>query len=266
MIEKLFRRPNSGDAPAIPTTPLETTSSCYVYTIKKSGSHLLGNILKGLGLDCLYCMSTGSAASILPDPKAKTSFVLSLERPSIRWRGQCQNGAAKIIFNLRDPRAVFLSLIDFYDWEIPLSSSGLHTVEFRRAACRASFKNREELAFALIEDEKLDDDPFSPWINFRSSRALYHNPMVLKVRYEEIARGATAFESAQSHPVAKICDYLGIECPAEPWKLAERGISENSITRNVGDPERWRRELSPDLLAAFMERHGDLVHEFGYST
>jgi len=238
------------------------TSYCYAYTIKKSGSHLLRNVLQELGLECVDCLSPGTAAEISPGDKARSSFVLSLERPSIYWRGSCQRGGVKIIFNLRDPRAVFLSLIDFYDWRIPLSGAGLPTVEFRRAACRAMFKSRDELAMDQIAVELLDDDPSTPLANFRRSRTLYHNPNVLKIRYEELCAG-TAEPAA--HPVARICNYLGIESSAESREVVQRAVSADSLTKNVGDPNRWKRELSPVLLAAFMEKNGDLVREFGYS-
>ena len=142
----------------------DSGSSCYVFTIKKSGSHLIRNVLREVGLTSIDCLSPGTTSRVQPpsSPVVPASFVLSLEKPSISWRGSCQQGRCKIIFNLRDPRAVFLSLLDFYDWNVPLSSSGLHSVEFRRAACRAEFKDREQLGMALIEDDKLNDDQFTP--------------------------------------------------------------------------------------------------------
>jgi len=250
---------NSVDSPP----SLQNSSSCYVLAIKKSGTHLIRNLLTELHLQPIDCLSLGSAAAIRPSPAPVCSFVFSLERPSIFWRGRCQNGEAKIIFNLRDPRAVFASLIDFYDWNRPLSSN-LPTVEFRRAACRNLFKNREEMAIALIEDEMLDDDPFTPWLNFRRCRALYHNPMVLKVRFEEMVNSVRSPTNISDHPVTRICNYLNLNLPHNAGDLIHRAIAADSITKNIGDPNRWRRCLSPEILGAFMAKNGDIVREYGY--
>lgn len=245
----------------------DPVSCCYVFTIKKSGSHLIRNVLRELGLTCIDCLRPGSSSRIQPPdaPVAPRGFVLSLERPSLPWRGSCQQGRGKIIFNLRDPRAVFLSLLDFYDWNVPLASPGLHTVEFRRAACRAAFRDREQLGMALIHDEQLDDDPFTPWLNFRRSRALYHNPNAFKVRFEKLAAGVNENSATGDHPVIKICEYLGIACPSDPGDVVRRAIDAESITKNVGDSERWRTGLSRPLLETFMAKHGDIVREYGYA-
>lgn len=267
MLGKLFHRTNAAVGLDVCPREAKTETACYVFTIKKSGSHLIRNVLRELNLRCIDCLAPGSAARIDPPQHscAPAAFVLSLERPSIVWRGNCQQGKAKIIFNIRDPRAVFLSLLDFYDWSVPLGTAGLHTVEFRRAACRNAFKSREELAMALIDDEELDDDPYTPWINFRRSRALLHNPNVLKIRFEELAVAPDTARSGEEHPVARICDYLGLERPLHLAQVTGRALSADSITKNVGDPERWRRSLSPEIVAAFMAKHGDIVREYGYA-
>jgi hypothetical protein len=145
-------------------------------------------------------------------------------------------------------------------WNVPLKSSGLHIVEFRRASCRAAFKTREELAMALIEDEFLDDDPFTPWLNFRRSRTLFHNPSVLKVRYEDFFATPGSAEVL----VSLICRYLGRPVPKRPEALIAEAVSAPSPTKNAMLPDRWRRELSPNLREAFMAKHDDLVREFGY--
>lgn len=266
MLGKLFHRTNAAVGLDVCPREAKTETACYVFTIKKSGSHLIRNVLRELNLRCIDCLAPGSAAQIDPPRHAgaPAAFVLSLERPSIVWRGNCQQGKAKIIFNLRDPRAVFLSLLDFYDWNVPLGTVGLHTVEFRRAACRNAFKSREELAMALIDDEELDDDPYTPWLNFRRSRALLHNPSVLKVRFEELAATPDAGPHDEEHPVARICDYLGLEPQPNPEEVIRKAVGVGSITKHVGDPDRWRQGLSPAIVAAFMAKHGDIVREYGY--
>lgn len=239
-------------------------SSCYVYSIKKSGTHLIRNVLVELGQACINCLTFGAAGGVVPSAEPTGSFVLSLERPSQPWRASCQQGGARLIFNLRDPRAVFLSLLDFYDWTLPLRTPELHTVEFRRASCRESFKSREELGFALLEDETLDDDPFTPWLNLHRSRALYHHPGILKVRFEELASSTNSTWHGEDHPVLRICRHLGLQVPEQPHEVVRRAVSSGSITKNVGNADRWRTALPKPLLDAFMAKHGDIVRELGY--
>ncbi len=240
-------------------------AACYVFSLKKSGTHLVRNLLVELGLTCIDQLDYAGAEAVAPDAAPGGSFVLSHRLPPQQWRGRCQAGEAKIIMSLRDPRAVFLSLLDFYDWTRPLSASGMHTVEFRREACRHAYQDREELGLALLGDELIDDDPFTPWLNFRKSRTLYHHPGVLKLRYEELAGMTGVPAISTDHPVSRICSYLGLAAPQDRDAVLHQAVHASSPTMNIGVPDRWRTALSPQLLNAFMARHGDLVREFGYS-
>jgi hypothetical protein len=242
----------------------DKVAASYVFTIKKSGTHLLRNILEQLGMSCVDRLDYGAPSIQEPWLNNRDTFVLSHELPSRHWRASCQSGHGKIMMNLRDPRAVFLSLLDFYDWERPLSAKDMHTVEFRRQACRSAFKDREALGLALLEDELLDDDPFTPWLNFRRARTLFHHPGVLKIRYEECFPDKQGAEHGGENVVVRICRYLGRPIPEEPAALMKCALDEPSLTKNVARPDRWHTELSPQLLRAFMDKHGDLVREFGY--
>ena len=239
-------------------------ATCYVFSLKKSGTHLVRNVLGQLGLNCIDQLDYADAEAIAPAAVPGGSFVLSHRLPPRQWRDRCQTGEATIIMNLRDPRAVFLSLLDFYDWSRPLSASGMHTVEFRREACRHAYQDREALGLALLEDELLDDDPYTPWLNFRKSRTLYHHPGVLKLRYEDLAAATGGPGIAADHPVSRVCTYLGLAAPQDPVAVLHQAVHASSPTMNIGVPDRWRTGLTPQLLGAFMARHGDLVREFGY--
>jgi len=260
MFDKIFRLPNPPGGQSTALESVQTRNSCYVFTIKKSGTHLLKSLLENLGIRCINRLDYTAEALVCLHTGEANTFVLSHKLPSRRWRGSCQQGQARIIMNLRDPRAVFLSLLDFYDWSRPLSHGGMHTVEFRRVACRAAFKDREALGFALLEDELIDDDPFTPWLNFRRSRTLFHSPSVLKVRYEDFFAATEGEESL----VPRICLYLGMQVPENHEALLKKAFDVPSPTKNVAIHDRWRTELPPNLLKAFMAKHGDLVQEFGY--
>lgn len=264
MFEHILRRTGASAEQAGCVSVTEPACSCYVFTIKKSGTHLLRQILEQLGITCIDRLDY--TVRELPEPAAESAdaFVLSHRLPSRRWRGRCHAGEAKIIINIRDPRAVYLSLLDFYDWGRPLSASGMHAVEFRRESCRLAFKDREALGVALLEDELLDDDPFTPWLNFQRARTLFYHPSVLKIRYEDFFPAVGRRGPTEENVVVRICRYLGRPAPAEPEQFVTRAVGAPSLTRNAALPERWRTELSPRLLRAFMDRHGDLVREFGY--
>jgi hypothetical protein len=264
MLAKVWRLVSKPTVHEVDAVPLPEDCSCYVFTIKKSGTHLLRNVLEQLGMACINRLDY--TAPSIPNPALthRDAFVLSHQLPSRPWRAGCQSGSAKIIMNLRDPRAVFLSLLDFYDWNRPLSAKEMHTVEFRREACRSAFRDREALGLALLEDELLDDDPFTPWLNFRRARTLFHHPGVLKVRYEDFFQPMQDSTQAAENVVGRICQYLAKPVPREPAKLTSKALCTHSPTRNIARPERWRTELSPRLLSAFMDRHRDLVQEFGY--
>ncbi len=252
-------------ASAEPSGPLASQpAACYMFSLKKSGTHLVRNVLGELGLACIDRLDYAGAEAVAPTAVPGGSFVLSHRLPPQKWRGQCQAGSAKIIMSLRDPRAVFLSLLDFYDWTRPLSAPGMHTVEFRRESCRHAYRDREELGLALLEDELLDDDPFTPWLNFRKSRTLYYHPGVLKLRYEELAAANGGSDPSCDHPISRVCTYLGLAAPQDPAATLQKAVHASSPTMNVGVPDRWRTALSPHLLSAFMARHGELVREFGY--
>lgn len=261
MFEKFFKSPaDQQRAGFIP----EAQSSCYVFTIKKSGTHLLRFLLEELGMNCIDCLDYEPVPSTEVVPGDESAFVLSHRMPSRRFRGSCHARWAKIIMNVRDPRAVFLSLLDFFDWNRPLSANRWYPVMFRRDSCRAAFKDRDTLAMALLEDELIDDDPFTPWLTFRRSRTLFHSPDVLKVRYEDFFSKEGGSAGSEENVVVRICRYLGRPVPSDSGQLVLRAVGAPTLTRNAAKPDRWRTELPPHLLAAFMGKHGDLVREFGY--
>jgi hypothetical protein len=210
-------------------------------------------------MSCINRLDYAAESLVCPHTAEADAFVLSHELPSRRWRGSCQQGQARIIMNLRDPRAVFLSLLDFSDWRVPNPQDSWKPVEFRRQAYKQAFSTREELGLALIHDECLDDDPFTPWLNLRRSRTLFHHPAVLKVRYEDF------FQTGEKEKlIPRVCHYLGLPEPEDSKTLLRSAIAAPSPTKNAMLPDRWRTELSPNLREAFMAKHGDLVREFGY--
>lgn len=237
---------------------------CYVFSIMKSGTYLVRSLLECVGMTCIRKFNFEAAGAQVPEPSQVDAFILAHRLPSNRWRSMCQAGEAQIIMSIRDPRAVFLSLIDFYDWRVPLPNPEWRIIEFRRQSYQRAYATRELLAYALLEHELLDDDPYTPWLNFRRSRTLLHSPSVLKIRYEDFFAPLGLHRSEDGGIISRVCRYLERPVPSNPAEKLERTLKSFSPTRNAGLPLRWRNELSPILLEAFMDKHGDLVRDFGY--
>lgn len=215
-------------------------------------------------MTCISKFDFEAAGVQVPVSSHVDAFVLAHRLPSHHWRSMCQAGEARVIMSIRDPRAVFLSLIDFYDWRVPLPNPDWRMIEFRRQSYRRAYATREMLALALLEHELLDDDPYTPWLNFRRSRTLLHSPSVLKIRYEDFFAPLGSLQSEDGSIVSRVCRYLERPVPSNPAEILDRTLKSSTPTRNSGLPSRWRNELSPVLLKAFMQKHGDLVKDFGY--
>lgn len=246
----------------------KTLIPIYVFVPRKAGTHLFKAVLESLGLRSYSLLTADAVTGPVPliakrDAHCPSTFALANVPPPRSYEGECEAGRTKIVLGIRDPRAVFLSTLDFLDHRQPLPSPNWHPVQFYRTALAKACGTREELASALLDPQWFPGNPFDVGAQFARCRLLYHHPNVLKMRYEEMVDGAANGD----HTALRLaCDYLGVSIPDNISCILQNSVKSPSATKNKGLAVRWKTELSPTILNAFMERYHPLVAEFGYSV
>lgn len=244
----------------------KTLIPIYVFVPRKAGTHLFKAVLERLGMRCRSLLIPDAATGPVPriserEARRTPTFVLANVPPPRSYEGECEAGRSKIVLGIRDPRAVFLSTLDFLDHRQPLPSPNWQPVQFYRTALAKACTTREELANALLDPDWLPGNPFDVGSQFARCRLLYHHPKVLKMRYEDLVDGAAKGD----HTTLRLaCDYLGVQVPADTSCILREVLGSPTATKNKGLADRWKTELPPTVLNAFMERYRTLVAEFGY--
>lgn len=242
----------------------------YVCVIRKAGTHLVKPVLEAMGLECRSVLDADAVRGTLrPIPPTdcregirKRSFALANVPPPRTLQGECEAGRAKIILGIRDPRAVFLSTLDFLDWRVPMPSPEWHAVGFYRSALRQAYATRDDLARALLDGRILPDNPYDIGMQFARNRLLYHHPKVLTLRYEALVEAGVRMDDA---PIRQIAEYLDIGLDRLPANILKASLASPSATKHRAIADRWKEELTPAIREAFVKRHGGLVEEFGYA-
>lgn len=244
----------------------QTQIPVYVHVPRKAGTHLLRALCEALGMRCHSLLTADAATGAVPRISSRESrqglvFALANVPPPRSYEGECEAGRTKIVLGIRDPRAVFLSTVDFLDHRVPLPSPDWHPVQFYRTALSKACATREHLARALLDPTWLPGNPFDVGTQFARCRLLYHHPRVLTIRYEDLVNAAAV---GTDSPLRIACDYLGLTPPTDGACLLQKVIGSSTATKNKGVPDRWRTELPPEILNAFMDRYRGIVEEFGY--
>lgn len=140
----------------------------YLCVLRKAGTHLFKAVFEEMGFKCLSLQCPDAISrtveSIPPSDcrpsSRRRSFVLANTPPPRTFQGECEAGRARIIIGIRDPRAVFLSTLDFLDWRVPLPSPDWYPVAFLRSSLRHIYSSRLDLARGLLRGEALPDSPY----------------------------------------------------------------------------------------------------------
>ncbi len=160
-----------------------------------------------------------------------------------------------LLFNYRDPRAVFTSYISYV---LKSSASGEYTHSPFTDACAETFaaahgEERLLLAIDLLE-------PYMHWA-FRDNLWLLHHPRVCKVRYEDLVgpEGGGSLDR-QAECVQRVQVALGCrtETPSQP--LYDR----SARTFVQGQVDGWRDSFGPAVARAFDARYGSILDAYGY--
>jgi hypothetical protein len=152
----------------------------------------------------------------------------------------------RVVALIRDPRAVLLSMRDFLT--DPARKKPGHLALARKLA-GLSF---EEQLISLTDGMEVDGHVAPPLSS--TCGGFVDWPGVNLVRYEELFRGDGGEILAAA---------LGVN--ADLSGAIARRLGTPTATFNVGDPDRWRSAIPPEVLSYVEDHAGDRIAALGYS-
>ena len=229
----------------------------FVVSIPKAGTHLVYELAQALGYapgvvlpdfpkpQTWYCVEYNNSHTVPRD-----FFVDTVRRAPFGNRHH-PISRSPVLFGYRHPLDILVSEAHYYHREGNTAFAGyLDGLDFGGRVQR------------LMDDEWLLGSlrqrvgSFLPWLSF---------PNVIPASFEELvgaAGGGSA--AAQHHLIWSILLKLQVDgCVAE---VATRLYKRDSPTFREGKIGVWRSQLSPALRKQLVERCGDIVTAFGYST
>lgn len=169
----------------------------------------------------------------------------------------CQTDRPKIILNIRDPRDVMVSFVNYLSGNTGRgfgNFAGYQVIARTFSSCK-SFE--EKLTYAL------EDVNFPGHGDLRDLYWLYKHPQVCTVRFEELVgpRGGGSRE-AQVAAIHRILKHLNIE--DDPGSLAEKVYNPGAFTFYKGKRGSWRECYTAPQLELLEKRFGEVLDLFGY--
>lgn len=168
-----------------------------------------------------------------------------------------QTQRPKIILNIRDPRDVMVSFVNYLSG---YTGRGYGNFSEFQAISRVldSFDSFEEkLTYAL------EDINFPGHGDLRDVYWLFKHPYVCTVRFEELIgpRGGGSREQ-QIKAVERVLTHLNID--EDPEALAEKVYNPSAFTFHKGKTGSWREHYSAQQYDLFEKRFGEILNLFGY--
>lgn len=166
--------------------------------------------------------------------------------------------AVKVILNIRDPRDILLSYVDFLGDSNGRDIGPFYEYKVYRdilAPLKSVSKSLEYIA---------QDKGFPFYHDMWKALALQANPDVLVVRYEDLVgqNGGGSIER-QHGVVNRLLNHL--ELDREPGGIANALYDRNSFTFNIGSVERWK-SLTESELQLLHEICGPYMEKLGYEV
>lgn len=252
----------------------EPPDRLLLVSVPKSGTHLASRLVEGLGYRLEWRLHHevepleaerrgGTMPDAIPYGRALVVHRMSAARMSPRFYADWSSGSVQMLLNVRDPRDVLLSSLDYllHKREAALPFPGLYVL--MDVVQRIEGRDRQ-LDFLLGEDAVSMLGPLHPMTVFRDMRYLALHPRCPVVRYEELAGprgGGNAVQQLES--VAAVLERFGID--RNPRQLAERLYDPAAKMFNRGRIGRWRDELSEEQLRRFERAYGDVLAAYGYA-
>ncbi|MCO5998438.1 sulfotransferase domain-containing protein [Actinoallomurus rhizosphaericola] len=166
-------------------------------------------------------------------------------------------GDPRWIFNIRDPRDILLSMVEFLG-----AVDRYNVIRFPETQMFAPIFRRLSVHQGI--DYALSDPrvPFGSYLE--QSVTLYNHPKVLSVRFEDLV-GPEGGGSAERQlaAVSSVISFLDLECESIE-QVTSRIFNRRSFTFNKGRIGRWREVFTSSQVETFNKRFGYLLEAFEY--
>ena len=240
-------------------SPLLAYDEFAAYTIPKSGSHLL---------DCTLRLMTNRANFFYIPPRSVQSLEVLADRihylhsinryemshlpydakeDSFRRALNC-----KIFFNIRDPRDVTLSFVDYID-----KGAVIEGAERQRWNL---LSRNQKISYVL---EKVHGVGIYTFIQSRLS--WMDSPQTLVVKFENLVgeKGGGSNE-LQRTELQKIAHHIGLQLTDQKLEFVGQNLFGWGGTFNKGLIGRWKEEFTPEHIALSNQLFKDLYSRLGY--
>jgi hypothetical protein len=160
-----------------------------------------------------------------------------------------------IIFNIRDPRDILISYIDYLQRKTKYGFGNYSDYLIYSKILDSMDSYKEKLTFAI-------EDPLFPGKELmRDSLWLCRHPDVLVVRYEDLVGKSGGETNERQHQTINAMENYTGRRYTEPSNIYNKG----SFTFNTGLAGRWRGIFDDELQEKFNQLHGYELRTLGYS-
>jgi len=244
-------------------------------SVPKSGTHLASGLVSGLGFSLVWRLfheveplEAERRGQTTPDsiPYGRCLVVhrMSAGRMTSRFYRDWSSGSIQVLFNVRDPRDVLLSALDYllHKRDAALPFPGLYIL--MDILQRIEGRGRQ-IDFLLDEATLPMLGPLHPITVFRDMRYLALHPRCVTLRFEDLAGpagGGSAERQVDAvNGVLQACNLRG-----DPRRLADRLYDTGGTMFNQGRIGRWREQMSDAQLRRFERLYGDVLEAYGYGS
>lgn len=229
-------------------TTEEESSSLFVYTLPKAGTHLIEGILDEMGIQArvIHCFDPADPGVPRVDPDIRSGLLI------------------------RDPRAFFVSLVRHSDRRC---REGLEKgVTFPAFRNRATFGPWLEKTFAEKLRMLIELDPDCPYQvtsisdHFRFITKNLGNRNLFVFRFEEIIgeRGG-GNQRRQVETIENLIEFCGFSARKKDIEKSAEKAWGKSSTFDRGSLSKWRKDFDPASRALFNGQWGHLLAAWGYA-
>lgn len=236
-------------------------SNVVVATHHKTGTVWMATVFKDIAKGCRASYIDFWANFDRIESKLVPPFILmNHDSQFMQHEGMLSRGDTRILHLIRDPRDVLISATHYHrtaaePWLHRVEPGQSQTYQQRLNALETSL---ERYVFELDHASGATLDGMLDWH--------YDRPNCREVRYEDLRLDDTM------EAWTGIVEFLGFEtaeidlCRKSFWNHSLFGnlARANRVHIRSGDVAQWKREFTPDLARAFVDRFPDILQVTGY--